>query len=115
MAARVLYGLSRNGQAPRVFGRVAARTQTPLVATLCVTLLVAAAALLFPIVTLARFTSLVILVVFLLVNVALVAMKRRDRVTARDGLSFPLWVPVAGAATSGALTVFETASLLGFG
>lgn len=115
MAARVLYGLSRDGQAPRIFGRVSVRTQTPLFATLCVTLLVAAAALLFPIVTLARFTSLVILVVFLLVNVALVAMKRRDRVPARDGLTFPLWVPVAGAATSAALAVFETAKLLSLG
>ena len=54
MAARVLYGLSRNGQAPAVFGRVAARTQTPVIATVSVTLLVAAAALLFPVVALAR-------------------------------------------------------------
>lgn len=113
MAARVLYGLSQHGQAPRVFGKVSVRTQTPIVATLCITVLVAVATLLFPIVTLARFTSLVILVVFLLVNLALVAMKQRDRAPKQDGLSFPLWVPAAGAATSAFLAVFETASLLG--
>ena len=111
MAARVLYGLSRNSQAPRAFGRVWARTQTPVFATLCVTLLVAATALLFPIVALARFTSLTVLVVFVLVNVALVAIKRRERHLTRDGLSFPIWVPVVGGATSAGLAVFEVASL----
>jgi len=113
MAARVLYGLSRNGQAPAVFGRVAARTQTPVIATVCVTLLVAAAALLFPIVALARFTSLTVLIVFVLVNLALVAIKRRERAVKREGLSFPLWVPLAGGVTSAGLAIFEIATLMG--
>lgn len=115
MAARVLYGMSRNGQAPRFFGRVHPRTRTPVVATLCVAAFVGLVTLAFPIEALARVTSLIVLLVFAVVNAALVLLKRRERGIARSGLSFPLWVPAAGGVTSGALALFELARLAGAG
>lgn len=115
MAARVLYGMSRNGQAPRLFGRIHPRTRTPLVATLCVAAFVAAVTLAFPIEALARFTSLIVLVVFAAVNAALMLLKRRERGIARSGLSFPRWVPVAGCVSSTGLALFELARLAGAG
>lgn len=62
--------------------------------------------------TLARFTSLTVLIVFLLVNAALVALRWRTRGARPAGLVFPLWVPHAGAASSADLAVFEAVRLV---
>lgn len=116
MAARVLYGASTNRWLPPWFGRINARTQTPVVATVIVTLAVLVFALWLPLGTLARLTSLIILVIFTLVNVALVRIKMRD--TGELDLEPPdaeaiyrvsLWVPVAGA---GASAIFGLVNLL---
>jgi len=76
MAARVLYGLARKGQAPRWLGYVSARTQTPVVGVWCATALILALALAFPLEALARTTSLVILTVFVFVNLAAARLDR---------------------------------------
>lgn len=77
MAARVLYGLARQGALPALLGRVHPLTHTPVVATLLVVAVILAAGLLLPIETLARGTSAVTLVIFTMVNIALLAVKRR--------------------------------------
>jgi len=94
MAARVLYGLSGMAQLPAVLGRVSARTRTPLLATLLVTLLVLVLALTGHLAGLARTTSITMLLVFALVNLALWRIKRRQ--PHPPGLRvLPLWVPLA--------------------
>ncbi len=95
MASRILYGMGRQGIAPRWFSRVNALTQTPVLATAIVTAIVLVLALWLPLVTLAKATSFVILSVFSLVNLALWWLKTfaapREKV-----VSYPLWVPVIG-------------------
>lgn len=93
MAARVLYGLSAMSQLPSVLGRVSARTRTPLLATLLVTLLVLVLALTGRLAVLAQMTSVTMLLVFALVNLALWRIKRRDP-RPPDVRVLPIWVPV---------------------
>ena len=107
MAARVLYGASTNKWLPPMFGRINVRTQTPVVATVFVTLAVLIFALWLPLGTLARLTSFIILIIFTLVNIALVQIKVRDSVElaldppeAETVYRVPVWVPVAGASAS---------------
>jgi basic amino acid/polyamine antiporter, APA family len=120
MAARVLYGASSNKWLPPMFGRINARTQTPVVATVVVTLAVLVFALWLPLGTLARLTSFIILVIFTVVNIALVRIKSRD---AREltlhppedesTYRVPIWVPVAGAGASAAFGLINFAALVG--
>ncbi len=74
MASRVLYGMAREGIAPKWFGKVGASRHTPTRATLAVAVLILGLALFFPLVRLAEATSLVTLGVFALVNLALFSL-----------------------------------------
>jgi len=94
MAARVLYGLSVMAQLPAALGRVSARTRTPLLATVLVTLVVLGLALVGRIAVLAEMTSVTMLLVFALVNLALWRIKRRQP-SAPGVRVLPSWVPVA--------------------
>lgn len=99
MSARVLYGLSNRGLLPVVLSQVNKVTQTPLVATLCATLAVLFFALLGGLATLAEITATIIMCLFMLVNVSLWRIKRRE--PHMDGvLILPMWLPVAGAIVS---------------
>jgi amino acid transporter len=111
MAARVLYGMSREGWLPSALGRIHPRTRTPIAATLLVALGVLVLALTVPLVQLAQATSFVILVVFVLVHASLLNLKRR-RVPAPPGAPrCPAWVPVAGILVSLALLAVQVAAL----
>jgi len=78
MASRVIYGLGFQHGAPRFLSYVHPKTQTPLVATILVTIMVLGLALWFPLETLAKSTSFIILSVFALVNISLLLVKRRE-------------------------------------
>jgi amino acid transporter len=111
MAARVLYGLSVMAQLPTVLGRVSARTRTPLLATFLVTALVLALALTGRLAPLAEMTSVTMLVVFALVNLALWRIKRRD--PGPPGVrALPLWVPIAGFLVSVGFVLGQAVQLL---
>jgi amino acid transporter len=111
MSSRVLYGLSSQGDVPAVFGRVNPLTRTPLVATSLATAAILILALWFPIEPLAEATSIIMLFIFTLVNLALVLIKRRD--PRPPGVwVFPVWVPVTGFLVSSAFLAFEIASRL---
>lgn len=111
MGSRVLYGMSRQGWLPRALGYVSPKTRTPLVATAAMALAVQGLALGVELVALAKATSFIILIVFALINLSLVRVKRRLPVV--EGVrSYPLWMPVAGFASCVALVVFQLASWL---
>jgi len=108
MASRVFYGLSSRGQLHAVFKFVHPNTQTPLVATLAATVIVLILSSVGRLATLAETTSVIMLIVFSMVNLALWRIKRRDPNPA-DTIVFPFWIPVAGFFVSGA---FVLSSLL---
>ncbi|MBX2832520.1 MAG: amino acid permease [Rhodospirillales bacterium] len=115
MASRVLYGMADQGTIPGLAGRILAfvpeRTGTPIIATTLVSVIIAILALNFDMSGLATLTSQLILAVFVVVNLALVHVKWRER----TGLSepagahifqVPFTVPVLGAVLSLCLLVF---------
>ena len=106
MGSRVCYGLARQGWIPAVLGQVHARTRTPVLATLLVSMLVLIMALWLPVETLARATSLLLLIVFALVNLALWKIQRNPDL-APSGFSVPRWIPVAGFAASVAFLGYQ--------
>lgn len=73
---RVLMTMGRDGLMPRVFAKVSARTGTPLYGTLIVGAVVAVAASLLPLGTLAEATSIGTLFAFALVGVAVIYLRR---------------------------------------
>ncbi|MBV1915986.1 MAG: APC family permease [Pseudomonadales bacterium] len=96
MGSRVAYGMAKKGQAPRWFTSIHPRTQTPLHATIVITALILFLALFFPLTTLAKVTSGIILVIFAVVNLALWRIKRRDPDPGGKGIRIPGWLPLLG-------------------
>jgi amino acid transporter len=103
MASRMLYGMGQEALAPKFLSVVHHKRQTPHVASLMAGVVVLAFALFLPLVTLAKLTSSIILMVFTLVNLALVRLRLRDGVP-DDAFNLPLLVPIIGALLS--LTLF---------
>jgi basic amino acid/polyamine antiporter, APA family len=99
MAARVIYGMAKQGDLPRIVGRVHPWTATPLFATALIVALVIALALAIPFERLAESTSLATLVVFALVNLALLRLRHKRLQSHGPHLRVPIWVPIAGFAT----------------
>lgn len=108
MASRVLYGLADRGYLFPVLATVSRRTQTPVVATLAVMVIIMLLALALPIDALAERTSQIVLFVFILVNVALIRLKWNGTGEA-EHFTVPIAVPVFGVLTS--LLLFATAWL----
>ncbi len=115
MAARVLYGLAQQGWIPGVFGTVAARTRTPALATGAAAFAVFVMAATFPLESLARATAFTTLLIFALVNAALLRVRRRLEAETGGGavIRLPLVVPVSGFAFSIALAGVQAADILG--
>jgi len=112
MAARVVYGMARQGWLPGRLARVHPRTRTPVAATVLVTAIVMVLALAIDLGGLARITSFLVLLVFALVNIALMCIKRREPLV--DGVRpVPLWLPGAAAISALALLAAALAGIAG--
>jgi amino acid transporter len=99
MASRVLYGMSDRNQLPAILSYVSPKTQTPTIATAVVVVAILLLSQLAPIERLAAYTSQIVLVIFVFVNLSLIAIKRTDD-AGSDYFHTPLFVPVFGALTS---------------
>lgn len=111
MASRVLYGMSSRGQLPVILSKVYHRTRTPLIATIVAALLVLILALLGRLASLAEATSLIILTLFSIVNLALWKIKQRD--PHPEGVRiFPAWIPIIGFVVSFAFVTGEIIGLI---
>jgi basic amino acid/polyamine antiporter, APA family len=108
MASRVLYGLSRQGSLPAALGVVNPVTATPVRATLIVVAAVLILAMLFTLEGLAEATSRITLIIFALVNVALINVKRRREPAPAGTFVVPVWIPVLGVLSCLALIISGT-------
>ena len=99
MAIRVVYGMARQGDLPSVFGQVSRATATPLLATACIATLAATLALVAPFEGLAESTSVATLIVFALVNLALLKLRWDGAKPRRGVVTVPIIVPVLGLRT----------------
>lgn len=109
MASRVLYGLARQGSLPAILGDVHPVTRTPVNSTLLVAIIILILALLFPKNNLAEATSAITLVVFSLVNLALLSIKLRSDKAPEGTFIVWTWVPGAGFIIS---LIFLTAKFI---
>lgn len=107
MASRVMYGMGNRGLAPRWLAEVHPRTQTPLISTAIVTLVILVLALWLPLVTLAQITSFITLIIFAGVNAALIRIKARKDFSP-ETVNYPMWVPVIGMILSLLFLVMQT-------
>jgi amino acid transporter len=108
MASRVLYGLADRGHLPAALAHVSPRTRTPIVATVSIVAIIALLSTTMPIDALAEWTSQIVLVVFVLVNLSLIRLKVAGQLDG-DYFQVPIVVPAMGVITSVAL--FATAFL----
>jgi len=99
MAARVVYGLAREGELPAIFAQVHRGTGTPLAATLCIAALVVPLALYVPLAPLAEGTSLATLALFALVNLSLLRLRYRGVPSSNPHVTVPIWMPAVGFVT----------------
>ncbi len=95
MGSRILYGMAIKGWLHKSLADVSRLTKTPINATLIAGAITLTFALLFDIVSLASFSSMLTLVIFTLINIALIRIKRSTIVP--DGvIELPLWMPWCG-------------------
>jgi basic amino acid/polyamine antiporter, APA family len=99
MAARVIYGIAREGDLPAIFARVHPQTGTPLIATACIAAAVVPLALFVPLTRLAEGTSLATLALFALVNLALLRLRYRGVPSNIPHVTVPIWIPAIGLVT----------------
>ena len=114
MCSRICYGLAQEQLLPQKLGQLNAKTQTPVYATVLVSMVIAIVAISLSIEALARFTTAILLVVFILVNAALLRVKAQQG-PPKNSISVPKWVPALGIVASAAFLLTEAAALLNQG
>ncbi len=115
LAARVLYGLARQGILPPAFQDVSPVTRTPLVATAVAVAMVLVLALLLPLEGLADLSARFTLLLFAIVDLALIRIKAREQEPPCDIFLAPCWVPWAGLASCVALLLVDLGIMVAAG
>ncbi len=100
MIARVIYGLASQGSLPGALTRVNPVTHTPLLATGIGVAAILVLALAVPLTSLADLTARLTLVIFAIVNLALIRIKSRGDAALPGAFICPRWVPYAGLVSS---------------
>ncbi len=97
MGARVLYGMGKQSLAPHWLATIHSKRQTPYIATLLIGLVVWVLATSLDLTTLAKITSFIILVVFLLVNISLIRLMRKETTIPSNAMAVQSWIPYFAA------------------
>ena len=105
MGSRILYGMAQQRLLPAWLGAVHPSRRTPHYAILAMYVVVLALSLSGSLTFLAGTTSVLLLSVFVLVNLALILIKRQPATDWR-GFHVPTIIPVLGAAASLGLIAF---------
>lgn len=105
MGSRMVYGMARQGLLPRKLGRVHEKRRTPHVAIFYLMLIVMVLALSGDIAQLAGATTALLMCAFVIVNAALIVLKRRPA-EAPGAFEIPTLVPAGGIIVCSALLLF---------
>ena len=102
MAARVLYGMARQGLFLSIFGVVNSKTKTPIFATIIIGVFILFLAMTLDLVTLAEITSAITLIIFMVVQASLLTIAyRSESANKADKV-----VPIVGILLNGLLLYF---------
>ncbi|CAA9588594.1 Uncharacterized amino acid permease, GabP family [uncultured Synechococcales cyanobacterium] len=96
MASRLTYGMSKQGLLPGFLARVHRHRKTPHLAIVLIALVLVVLVIVGDISNLAKSTSVLLLLSFMLMNLALIRLKWIDKV--KGQFEVPYIVPIAGAA-----------------
>lgn len=110
MGSRILYGMATQQLISKLFSRVSTKTQTPTVATVAIAFTVWILALGFPLVTLAKATSFIIIIVFALVNFSLLIIRYREKSYFGMRRIYKLLLPLTGGLLCLGLLTLQIAS-----
>ncbi len=110
MIARVIYGLASQGNLPQALTRLNPLTGTPLLATAVGVSAILMLALAVPLAGLADLTARFTLVIFAIINIALIRIKARETAPPAGVFVCPRWVPVAGLGSSVILLLLDLAA-----
>ncbi len=108
MASRLLYGLARQGIVPAVFARVHGTRRTPWIAIAATALVGAILVSTGELEGLASTTVVLLLIVFTLVNVSVLVLRRQP--VDHDHYRAPAALPVLGASASAGLVLYRVFS-----
>lgn len=99
MGSRLLYGMSKQNLLPKFLSQVHAKTSTPHKAILVMYIILLGLALSGEISSLAKATSVLLLMCFIVVNLSLIRLKTKEKPNEENKKYFdvPLFVPVLGA------------------
>lgn len=109
MGSRLLYGMSRQGLLPAVLGKLHPTRHSPHVAVFVLFGIVSVLILSGGVKQLAESTVLLLLIVFTVVNISLIILKRRPD-EPKGGFEPPAFVPVLGALVCASLIVVRVQS-----
>jgi amino acid transporter/nucleotide-binding universal stress UspA family protein len=106
-SSRIAFAMGRDRNIPPLFGRVHPTRQTPTPALFASTAFILFMALVLPLKQVASATSVMFLILFMFVNLALINL-RRHRPEVKRGFRVPFvpWLPLAAVAANGVIAVF---------
>ncbi len=100
-ASRIIYGLAGEGWITKSLAQVSTKSKTPTRATYLVVAIIAIAAVSLPLGTLAQITSFILLIVFTIVQIAALKLKRQNKLA-----TLKYYIPVVGFLTNiGVITI----------
>ncbi len=106
MCSRLLFGMSQKKLAPGIFSRIHKKNKTPFNGIIVSAILMTILALLFTIDLLAEVTSLFIIILFLMSNLALIRIKKSPALAIKI-YHVHFLIPVIGALLSGLFMIFK--------
>ncbi len=108
MVSRVIYGMADAGKAPALLATIHPTRKTPIIATALTVLFIAVLAAGFPLLVLAKATSLIILLIFTIINLSLLRLMMLGKVRRRR-----VWLPCMGTLLSAGLIAMSVYTSLG--
>ncbi len=105
MGSRLMYGMAKQKLLPMNLAKVHSTRQTPYIATLTILIILLTLALSGNITSLAKSTSLLLLICFFLVNVALIILKTRKN-EPKGSFEVPTIIPLLGASACAGMLFF---------
>lgn len=109
MASRLVYGMSKEGVMPSIFAGVHSGRQTPTVAILFTTLIAVCLIATGDVAALAKTTVLLLLTAFIIVNVAVLVLRRET--VEHDHFRTPVVFPILGAIVCAGLLTQQAADV----
>jgi len=111
MIARVLYGMAEKKMAPKLFSVINSKTRTPIWSTILSAIIILILALSFNLESLAKATNYILIIVFIMINLSLIVIKRKDK-KPQDVKVYPMAVPITGFVLSISILVFQVINSL---